>query len=309
MNDAGAKFDDRSGEGPSGSRAEEAIVSKPLNDNYAPDSFATDALDETHLLLAYAASSGINIEPEVSEAIARARAANERHSWNADIEAKFWPAKSKLSQSVKPVTVDSLAAGAVGVAANATRKYFKWTLILSAVIVPISIVMFINTAISNDVGNLLKENDAAAVGLHEQLVNYQSALEQGRRNTSDPANQNGNARNSQALLSPNLVEKLAQFARVNRQIFAESRVLNFFIFNTIDQPGWARDQQDKTATGNDKMAPENDNTLKGKDKPMTVEERIRSNLELDVRAGDPTIDPDSDKPGKKLFPSLADVGF
>src|SRR6516225_5354630 len=277
MNDAGAKFDDRSGEGPSGSRAEEAIVSEPLNDNYVPDGFARDALDETHMLLAYAASSGINIEPEVSEAIARARAANERHSWNADIEAKFWPAKSKL--------------------------------IHSAVIVPISIVMFINTAISNDVGNLLKENDAAAIGLHEQLVNYQSALEQGRRTTGDPANQDGNARNSQALLSPNLVEKLAQFARVNRQIFAESRVLNFFIFNTIDQPGWARDEQDKTATGNDKMAPENHNTLKGKDKPMTVEERIRSNLELDVRAGDPTIDPDSDKPGKKLFPSLADVGF
>jgi hypothetical protein len=155
----------------------------------------------------------------------------------------------------------------------------------------------------------LKENDAAAIGLHEQLVNYQSALEQGRRNTSDPANQNGNARNSEALLSPNLVEKLAQFARVNRQVFAESRVLNFFIFNTMTEPRWTRDEQDKTATGNDKMAPENHNTLKGKDKPMTVEERIRSNLELDVRAGDPTIDPDSDKPGKKLFPSLADEGF
>ena len=311
MNDAGAKFDDRSGEGPSGSRAEEAIVSEPLNDNYVPDGFARDALDETHMLLAYAASSGINIEPEVSEAIARARAANERHSWNADIEAKFWPAKSKLSQSVKPVTVDSLAAGAVGVAANATRRYFKWTLILSAVIVPISIVMFINTAISNDVGNLLKENDAAAIGLHEQLVNYQSALEQGRRTTGDPANQDGNARNSQALLSPNLVEKLAQFARVNRQIFAESRVLNFFIFNTIDQPGWARDDKDKTGAGNDQITLQNDTTEKEKEKPMTVEQRIRANLELDVRAGDQTIDPDpnSKKPDKRLFLSLADEGF
>jgi hypothetical protein len=307
MNDADAKFDDRDGERSAGSRAEVAIVSKPLNDNYAPDSFATDALDETHLLLAYAASSGINIEPEVSEAIARARAANERHSWNADIEAKFWPAKSKLSQSVKPVTVDSLAAGAVGVAANATRKYFKWTLILSAVIVPISIVMFINTAISNDVGNLLKENDAAAVGLHEQLVNYQSALEQGKRTTGDPANPKENALSSQALLSPNLVEKLAQFARVNRQIFAESRVLNFFIFNTIDEPRWARDDKDKTETGNDKIASQNDATEKEKEKPMTLEERIRANLELDVRAGDQTRNPK--KSEEMLFPSLADEGF
>ena len=120
MNDAGVKFDDRNGGDPAGSRnEEERTTAQPLKDNYAPDGFATDALDETHMLLAYAASAGINIEPEVSEAIARARAANEKRSWNADIEAKFWPAKSKLSFSVKPVTVDTLAAGKFG-AANAT---------------------------------------------------------------------------------------------------------------------------------------------------------------------------------------------
>ena len=119
MNDADVKFDDRNGEGPARSRdEEERTTAQPPKDNYAPDGFATDALDETHMLLAYAASSGINIDPEVSEAIARARAANERRNWNADIEAKFWPAKSKLSLSVKPVTVDSLAAGAVGAAAR-----------------------------------------------------------------------------------------------------------------------------------------------------------------------------------------------
>src|SRR5215469_2221731 len=240
MNDADAKFDDRDGERSAGSRAEVAIVSKPLNDNYAPDSFATDALDETHLLLAYAASSGINIEAEVSEAIARARAANERHSWNADIEAKFWPAKSKLSLSVKPVTAESLAAGAIGAAANATRRNFLRTVVLAAIIVPISIVMFINTSVSNDVASLLKENDAAAIAVHEQLVNYQSALEQAARTTGGSANQSGHATNSagvsQALLSPNLVEKLAQFARVSRQIFDEARVLNFFTFNTAAEP-------------------------------------------------------------------------
>lgn len=157
MNDADAKLDDRNGEGQAGSRDEEEHpISQPMKDKYAPDGFATDALDETHMLLAYAASSGITIEPEVSEAIARARAANERQNWDADIEAKFWPAKSKLSLSVKPVTVDTLAAGKFGAAAIATRRYFLSTVILATIIVPISIVMFINTAISNDVGNLLK---------------------------------------------------------------------------------------------------------------------------------------------------------
>jgi hypothetical protein len=282
MNDAGAKFDDRNGAGPAGSHDEEERTSaQPPKDNYAPDSFATDALDETHMLLAYAASSGINIDPEVSEAIARARAANERRNWNADIEAKFWPAKSKLSLSVKPVTVDTLAAGKFGAAAIATRRYFLSTVILAAIIVPISIVMFINTAVSNDVRDLLKENDAAAIAVHEQLVNYQSALEQGTRTTRNPADQKGNPVDSpgmsEALLSPNLVEKLAQFARVSRQLFAESRVLNFFVLDSAPEPWWASAGKDDS----------------GKD-------ITRANLELDVRAGDRASDG---------FPSIITQGF
>jgi hypothetical protein len=293
MNDADVKFDDRNGEGPARSRnEEERTTAQPPKDNYAPDGFATDALDETHMLLAYAASSGINIDPEVSEAIARARAANERRNWNADIEAKFWPAKSKLSLSVKPVTVDSLAAGAVGAAAKATRRYFVWTLILSAIIVPVSIVMFINTAVSNDVGNLLKENDATAIAVHEQLVNYQSAVKQATRTTGDPANQNGNPVNlpgmSEALLSPNLVERLAQFARVSRQLFAEAQVLNFFLHATRE-PAWA---------GRCK-----------KSDPAELREKCeatkRTNLELDVRAGDRAVD----RQGNLLYKSITDQGF
>jgi len=282
MNDAGVKFDDRNGGDPAGSRdEEERNTAQPPKDNYAPDGFATDALDETHMLLAYAASSGINIDPEVSGAIARARAANERRNWNADIEAKFWPAKSKLSLSVKPVTVDTLAAGKFGAAAIATRRYFLSTVILAAIIVPISIVMFINTAISNGVRDLLKENDTAAISVHEQLVNYQSALEQGPRTTRGPVDQKGNPVNlpgmSEALLSPNLVEKLAQFARVSRQLFAESRVLNFFVLDAAPEPWWASAGKDD----------------KGKD-------ITRANLELDVRAGDRASDG---------FPSIITQGF
>jgi hypothetical protein len=287
-------IDDPSKVGPAGSRdEEERTTSQPLKDKYAPDGFATDALDETHMLLAYAASSGITIDPDVSEAIARARAATERQNWNADIEAKFWPAKSKLSLSVKPVTVDTLAAGKFGAAAIATRRYFRSTVILAAIIVPVSIVMFINTAISNDVGNLLKENDAAAIALHEQLVNYQSALKQATRTTDDRANQNGTAANlpnvSQALLSPNLVEKLAQFARVSRQLFAESRVLNFFILDTGDLPPWATTEKTEK-----------------EDKKTEKEDKRRANLELDVRAGDPTPTLNREHPN---YPSITDQGF
>lgn len=278
-------FDDPTKVVPSGSRhEEEPTISGPLADNFIPDVLTTDALNETHTLLTYAASSGITIEPDVSEAIARARAASENQNWNAGIEATFWPAKSKLNLSVKPVTVDSLTAGSVGAVANATRRYFRWTVILTAIIVPVSIVMFINTAISNDVRNLLKENDAAVISVHEQLVNYQSALEQAdARNPANPANQNGSAPNllgvSQALLAPNLIEKLAQFARVSRQIFAESQVLNFFILNAASKPDWAN----------------------------AGEKSRRTNLELNVRAGDPTRR--ADDPKDEGYPSIINEGF
>jgi hypothetical protein len=257
-----------------GAQAEEKrAAARPSQSTYVPDEFAIEALTETQRLLAYAAGAGITIEPDVSDAIARARAAHERRTWNAEIEAKFWPAKSKLSLAVKPVTVESLAEGAIGAAAQATRRYFLSTVILGAIILPISIIVFINTAVSNDIGSLLRENDIAALALHEQLVTYQSALEQraaAGRDGGDQAQARANPPGlSQALLSPNLVEKLAQFARINRQIFAESRTLDFFILNAEMEPWWAKMPEDIR----------------------------RANLELDVQAGDTG------------HPSVPDVGF
>ena len=175
------------------------------------------------------------------------------------------------------------------------NTYFRWTVVLTSLIVPVSIVMFINTAISNDVGNLLKDNDAAVIPIHEQLVNYQSALDQAARNPGDRANQKGSVPNlpgaSQALLAPSLLEKLAQFARVSRQIFYETQVLNAFILSAASKskPEWA--------------AADDDPVLR------------RKNLELDVRAGDPTEipcnKPDMDSSPRQMcgFPSIINEGF
>jgi hypothetical protein len=142
--------------------------------------------------------------------------------------------------------------------------------ILSAIILPISIVGFINTSISNDVTSFLRENDAAAVSLHQQLVNYESALDQtnkGAQGQNSPAASSTDL--TQALLSPNIVDDLAQFARVSRQIFSDSQVLNAFVLHAVPEPNWANDS----------------------------EEIRRANLELDVRAGG------------RDHPSIADVGF
>jgi hypothetical protein len=176
------------------------------------------------------------------------------------------------------------------------RRYFRWTVILTVILVPISILMFINTSFSNDVGNLLKANDAAAITLHEGLVNYQSALQSTAPNPDDRDNQNKSTPNLQALLAPNLVQELAQFARVSRQIFYDSQVLNRFIFKSASdsKPAWAR-----TCKTNE----------------VECEVNYRNNIELNVRAGDKTQFPckESDRkesdPQKCEFPSIVDEGF
>jgi hypothetical protein len=89
---------------------------------------------------------------------------------------------------------------------------------------------------------------------------------------------------SDALLSPNLVEKLAQFARVSRQLFAESRVLNFFVLHAAPEPTWAG----PCDTGTAELRKE-------------CEKSRRANIELDVRAGD--------RAGDVKFPSITDEGF
>jgi hypothetical protein len=186
---------------------------------------------------------------------------------------------------------------------KALPRYFFWTVILTAIIVPISIVMFINTSFSNDVGNFLKDNDAAAITLHEALVNYQSALpsapnpaDRAEQNARD--NQNRSARsalpNFQALLAPSLIQQLAQFARVSRQIFYDSQILNLFIFNSASgsKPAWAAACKTK----------------------LDQCEDYRNRIELNVRAGDQPLpdckEADPQKYAQKCkFPSLVDEGF
>jgi hypothetical protein len=106
------KSDDAIKVAPMGLRDEEKrAAAKSSIGGYPLDDYAKDALSEVRMLLAYASSSGTTIDPEVSDAIARAREAQERNSWNADVESRFWPAKAKLSLAVRPVTIDSLAGG------------------------------------------------------------------------------------------------------------------------------------------------------------------------------------------------------
>jgi hypothetical protein len=254
-------------------------------DEYAPGKDVTMALGEARMLLSYAASAGIPIGSEITGPIAQARAAQETRNWTPEIESKFWPALSRLAAAVKPVTAQSLLADEKGDAREATNGYFKWTMIIGAVIVPISIIMFVNTSVSNEIGDLLKSNDAAIVSLHDELLNYRSSVD--RLAQTMPRTGEGSATlpSSAAPSRNDIVEKLAQFARVSRLLFARAQIMNGFILWREQEPGWAQGDKPWWAI---------EDTEVSKDS-----KKQRDNLELDVQLG-------NDQNGEK---SLQDQGF
>ncbi|MBV8652809.1 MAG: hypothetical protein JO255_15190, partial [Alphaproteobacteria bacterium] len=107
------------------------------------------AFDDAEMLQRHLARSGkAMVEPRVFTDLAEARVAWTAHRWTPETDGRFWLALSRLAEAAKPVTVESLSADASGDAQRMTRNYFRWTLCVGAVIVPISIYGFVNASIS-----------------------------------------------------------------------------------------------------------------------------------------------------------------
>ncbi len=164
-------------------------------------------------MLAHAAETGKELNPDVIATLTNARDAYARRAWTAALTEQFWPAYSQLCAAIKPVTGESLAACAGNGLANALRRYRTGTLYLVALILPLSILMFINTSISNEIKDRIKDNNALVVTLHDQLLNVQA----------------GRAQND-------IVTQLQQLATSNRSLYSLASVLNYFILGVERDP-------------------------------------------------------------------------
>jgi hypothetical protein len=228
-----------------------AKPSRTISDNkttaepYASGNKIEQALTDAELLLGYAARAGTPLGPEIVEPIAQARIAEEQEHWTADIEAKFYPAFSKLAAAVRPVTPETLAADWGREARRVTTLYFKWTLALAAIVIPVSIIMFFNTSIYNEIGRLIDENDTATLRLHNQLVAYEASVaarQQVASPSPKPDTTVAGALPENANLDRLDIEALLQeVTRVNRQLLARTEVLNSLVFGAANDPydaGW-----------------------------------------------------------------------
>ncbi len=150
-----------------------------------------------------------------------------------------------------------------------TRNYFRWTLCVGAIIVPISIYGFVNASISEPIGKWIQDQNGAEVELQSVALNAQPA-----RGAPAPANDAARATLSRDLF----LRKLMEFATASREIFFRSQALNHNVFARATEPWWTSSEKDD-----------------------------RANLQVDPRIAQ-SVGSEPDQPAETLK-TLADEGF
>jgi hypothetical protein len=203
----------------------------PLGDEALDDQDVLPTrLGGAELMLAHAAEAGIPLQPELIIAIERARRAYAQGNWTINIAAQFWPAYGRLCTAIKPVTGETLAAS-VGADVGYILSWYRWfTIFLTIFILPLSILTFITASISNEISERIKDNDAQALSLHDQLfaqtpsANQISAL---------PA---PGAPPSTSAVRTDRETVLQQFATANRFLYGRARLLDGFVLEAERDP-------------------------------------------------------------------------
>jgi hypothetical protein len=196
------------------------------------------ALGDAKFLLRHAAEIGLEPQSNVVCQIQVAEDANNQGKWTPQISESFWLAYSALCTAVKPVTAESLRACAGGLLHKTLNTYRKGTISLIVIILPLSVFLFVNTSISNEIGELIKENDALALTLRERINSLSAILispgvtDEGSKTTQlQPV-----IPSSQSVRESDAITTLQQFATTNRVLYARANLLNRFILNLETDP-------------------------------------------------------------------------
>jgi hypothetical protein len=172
----------------------------------AREASPTTLLDNAGYLLHYAVEAGIAVDPELSQRIIAARCQGET-VWDGPEAGLLASAITKLASLVHPVTADTLRACREQ-AHRTIRNYRRMACCLAAIIIPLSMITFVYTGLSNAVSADLAAANALTVNLHTQLT------------TSDAQSAPTAAQNS--------LPDLQQFAATIRTIRARTAQLDWF---------------------------------------------------------------------------------
>jgi hypothetical protein len=135
-------------------------------------------LDDCSRMLTYATDRGISVAEKDSKNVAIAGEAFARGRWTDKIESDLYTTKSKLAKAIMPVTTETLAPGALQDARKSTRFYFKATLAIASILVPLSMVVFANAKLTSNTKALIEQNDQMAVTLYNELEDHRDKIVQ-----------------------------------------------------------------------------------------------------------------------------------
>ena len=140
----------------------------PPDPKVPPDTFKERANDAERLLL-YAADAGIDIDPDVRNAVLKV-SLSKANTWDEQTAANLLSALTNLATKVKPVTVDSLKiCESRTTVDNTVKTYKKVAIWLAVFIIPFSLATFITSAISEAIRKDIEIANKLAVSLGDEV--------------------------------------------------------------------------------------------------------------------------------------------
>jgi hypothetical protein len=146
------------------------------------------ALEEADALLRFAAERVADLNPDLSLALAEARAAMENDRWTPQLAQRFWIAFAKLCDLVQPVTLDCLAEGRrrvpvftwlpwrgredATVAERSSRRYLGVLVTLLLLILPLQLYVWTVTSVSRKLEALIADEKARITRLTEGSAQF-----------------------------------------------------------------------------------------------------------------------------------------
>ena len=150
------------------------------------------ALKDASVLIKYAAESPKTLPDNIMMPITLAWKAQEENAWSPDVSSKFWTAYSALCDLLKPVTLETIAAGQPvkslrwvffgdvvqsSLAEQSARRYRILLIVLLAIAVTLGFVASAATKISEEVKEFIEKGNAAAMDVAAALSNIQADLD------------------------------------------------------------------------------------------------------------------------------------
>jgi hypothetical protein len=157
-----------------------------------PQASEEQALKDASVLIKYAAESPKALPDSVMVPIATAWKAQEENAWGPDVSSKFWTAYSALCDLLKPVTLETIAAGQPTkslrwiffgdvvqstLAEQVARRYRILLIVLLAIAVTLGFVASAATRISDEVKEFVTQGNAAAMDVAAALSSIQIDLD------------------------------------------------------------------------------------------------------------------------------------